>query len=318
MDHLRASNGSSNGSRASPGGNHPRQNSVAASLASSESSAGFSPYGTTQSPRPSDTTSPEQAGSISASESQAEVKPAPRSDWVLWAGNVPNVSIDELWSFFSTIPVEESGLPSQPVGTSEEEREATQDQHGILSIHLISRSNCCFINYISEDYLNRALGYFHGKIILPDNPRCQRLVVRIRKKGDEQMSGVAGQRGKGMHVAWVKEQERKKKEAVIIRGEETLPATPGKQKPQQTKPESPSEHSTTGSTSTGSGQAKAGTRPSPTHDSSSGSIGSVNSFTSTNSSLLRHPAFRTRYFILKSKNVEDLDRSVQGEFNLSK
>ncbi|MCO5604668.1 hypothetical protein L7F22_058838 [Adiantum nelumboides] len=48
----------------------------------------------------------------------------------------------------------------------------------------------------------------------------------------------------------------------------------------------------------------------PSNVSAEGSSGSI-SFSSTNSSLFRHEAFRERFFILKSLRVEDLDRSVQ-------
>ncbi|KAF8262573.1 YT521-B-like domain-containing protein [Lactarius quietus] len=116
--------------------------------------------------------------------------PAHRSDWVMWAGNVPaNVTQDELREFFDQLP---------------EDREHVYG--GVLTVFLISRSNCAFVNFESEAQLEAATARFNGQSIRPDDQRCPRLVCRVRRKEDDLMAGVGAQRGSGMHIKWVKEQ----------------------------------------------------------------------------------------------------------------
>ncbi|PWN53831.1 hypothetical protein IE53DRAFT_95556 [Violaceomyces palustris] len=318
----------------------------------------------------------------------------PRSDYVLWCGNVPHdTKVEELWELFSRLPPEESeeeriaadndrkkprnsatrgiklsqGADDPDAGKADEKDvcqvqlgEEVADQppavdlataaegHGVLSIFIIARSNCAFVNYATAKHLERAVRYFHGKPVKPQDPRCPKLVCRVRKKDDEAQAGVAGQRGRGVHVAWLnqqKEQEKKRKAAAAasatatpIRGENSeyqsgpdisssdhFPGLP----PRNSSPEM----TTTRSSSTVMGDPVASSqllvptldqlptsvdasfseRPPIHHDSSSGSFSSSGSvsFTSTNSSLFRHPAFRTRYFILKSLRQEDLERSIE-------
>ncbi|KAJ7911682.1 hypothetical protein B0H13DRAFT_2660424 [Mycena leptocephala] len=71
--------------------------------------------------------------------------PVSRSDWVMWAGNVPrDARHDELWRFFT------EGAGSVAHG------------HGILSIFLIARSACAFVNYSSSAALSAAIAQFDG------------------------------------------------------------------------------------------------------------------------------------------------------------
>ncbi|MCO5607019.1 hypothetical protein L7F22_061210 [Adiantum nelumboides] len=183
--------------------------------------------------------------------------------------------------------------------------------------------NCAFVNYATQDHLLRAVSHFHGQALRPADLRCPKLVCRVRKKDDEAQAGVAGQRGRGMHVAWVKEQERKAREKSrqdstspeqafspsSSAKENLLPVTAESRLPHESPDLSLQSADPLGSPVTASKDE----RPSisaASQDSSNGSI----SYTSTNSSLFRHPAFHERFFILKSLGTADLDRSVQTGF----
>lgn len=148
-------------------------------------------------------------------------RPPSHSPWALWVGNVPSDATHaELWHFFAARPP-----PGVPIPGSEEEREAAEAEAmfadegqpkpnynsvGIDSIHLISRSNCCFVNMASKRHLDHAINVSNGLSLRPHDPRCRGLVCRVRKKEDDSKTGVGAQRGRGMHQAWVKEQERLK------------------------------------------------------------------------------------------------------------
>jgi hypothetical protein len=125
--------------------------------------------------------------------------PANRSEWVMWAGNVPSdATPDELRVFFNQPPPppspSQSGSPTQRV------------YGGVSTVFLIARSNCAFVNFESEAQLEAATARFHGEPIRPDDPRCPRLVCRVRKRTDDLKAGVGAQRGSSMHVKWIKEQ----------------------------------------------------------------------------------------------------------------
>ncbi|THU77220.1 hypothetical protein K435DRAFT_702873 [Dendrothele bispora CBS 962.96] len=187
----------------------------------------------------------------------------------MWSGNVPSdATHDELWRFFNQPP---SGA---------DENTTT----GVMSIFLISRSSCAFVNFESEEYLQAAINRFNGVPLRPHDPRCPRLVCRVRKKDDDLKAGVGGQRGVGMHTKWVKDQK-------------------GKAKPVESSDQSDLDDS-----------SSAITTPSISVSSDDGRVnrgaGSGSSYASTNSSLLTR-YFPKRYFILKSLSQFDLDLSVQ-------
>lgn len=105
--------------------------------------------------------------------------PAHRSEWVMWAGNVPSdATQDELWRFFN-----QPGPPSRRPITAEgvPRPDLENISGGVSSIFLISRSNCAFINFESESHLEAATIRFNGQPLRPTDPRCPRLVCRIRK-----------------------------------------------------------------------------------------------------------------------------------------
>ncbi|WWC88422.1 uncharacterized protein L201_003333 [Kwoniella dendrophila CBS 6074] len=119
--------------------------------------------------------------------------PARRSDWVIPS----NTSHEELWRYFNnTVPLINPDTDNEP-------------WRGPSSIFLISRSSCAFVNLSSQTDLDRAVAFFNGKSLRPWDPRCPRMLCRIRRKDDDLRSGVGAQRGTGMHRAWVKEQAPK-------------------------------------------------------------------------------------------------------------
>lgn len=219
----------------------------------------------------------------------------PRSDFVLWCGNVPqDATVEELWEVFSRLtPVEYHNWSTSTEGQEQagDLAEPDVEGHGVLSIFIISRSNCAFVNYASPAHLERAVKYFNGKQVRPHDPRCPKLVCRVRKKDDEAQAGVAGQRGRGMHVAWLKQQRELERSQTNGPSTDETPPRP----PTETLPTPQKE-----SNQVATGLASASY-------SSSGST----SYASTNSSLFRHPAFRHRFFILKSLRADDLDRSIE-------
>jgi hypothetical protein len=107
-------------------------------------------------------------------------------------GSPGNTSHEELWKYFN------STVPSLP------DEEEAPEWHGPSSIFLISRSQCAFVNLSSQSDLDRAVQFFNGKSLRPNDPRCPRMVCRIRKKDDDLRAGVGAQRGTGMHREWIK------------------------------------------------------------------------------------------------------------------
>ena len=125
--------------------------------------------------------------------------PPHRSEWVMWAGNIPSdATRDEIYRFFNQVPDDQAFEPTASLG--------------VISVFLISRSNCAFINFESEKGLLEAISRFNGVPLRADDPRCARLVCRVRRKDDDLKAGVGGQRGMGMHARWVKEQKQKNQE----------------------------------------------------------------------------------------------------------
>ncbi|KAJ7256853.1 YT521-B-like domain-containing protein [Mycena haematopus] len=232
--------------------------------------------------------------------------PAQRSDWVMWAGNVPSdAGHDELWRFF-TQPADGETTPAASSSSTTvdgvSDGGAERGRNGVGSIFLISRSSCAFVNYDTEADLHAAIARFNG-VPLRADPRCPRLVCRVRRKDDDLRAGVGGQRGSGMHMRWVKAKQKAGLSADDSGSSMASASEPG-------TPSSGSHSLETGvsALSLGSGDEDgAPSRPPPRpHVAGSNSSGS---HASTNSSLLRQH-FPQRYFILKSLTQDDLDKSV--------
>ncbi|KAJ7447633.1 YT521-B-like domain-containing protein [Mycena latifolia] len=206
--------------------------------------------------------------------------PAHRSEWVMWAGNVPSdAAHDELWRFFTAPPHDASTSASTSAHPHAVQAQGASGS-GVISIFLISRSSCAFVNYEMEAHLHTAIARFNGVSLRPADPRCARLVCYVRGKDDDLRAGVGGQRGIGMHSRWVKAKSEKYRELRKEQGAEQQ----GREQDQ--------------------GQTESDSETASTSSNLSGSIAS------TNSSLL-HRHFPQRYFILKSLTREDLDLSVR-------
>ena len=136
--------------------------------------------------------------------------PPNRSEWVMWIGNISSdATHDELWRFLKQ---------SAPVSPGSEGSGGVEEG-GLISIFLISRSNCAFVNYRSEERLKRAISQFNGRKLRPQDRRCPRLVCRARWKEDDLRVGVSAQRGIGVHTHYVKD--------VLQKGNEPLPTEEG-------------------------------------------------------------------------------------------
>jgi hypothetical protein len=205
--------------------------------------------------------------------------PAQRSEWVMWAGNVPSDTVhDELWRFFKQPPSRSSTRSASPVrGFSNDTDDSLYD--GVSSIFLISRSNCAFVNFDTEAHLNNAIKRFNGKPLRPNDTRCPRLVCRVRRKDDDLKAGVGGQRGMGIHTRWIKEKAPK-----VIVDDTSTPST-----------------SETASSADQLGPVMAAMSISSDEERSTArkKQSSSGSYASTNSSILTR-YFPKRYFILKS------------------
>jgi len=222
-----------------------------------------------QSPQKSDPSvhspSPQRTGRGTIRQSYHPTPPSQRSEWVMWAGNVPSdTTAEELWEFF--------GKPPDP------SEEATEQNPGVSSIFPIARSNCAFVNFETEAHLTAAITRFSGRKIRPDDPRCPNLVCRVRRRTDDLKAGVGGQRGVGMHMKWV--QERKQK---VRRGNKS---------PMDDVTQGASNLSLT-SDEEGGGGGDGNRSFAGSGGSGSGSLAST-----TSSVLVQH--FPKRYFILKS------------------
>ena len=201
-----------------------------------------------------------------------------RSNYVMWCGNVPSdATLEELWAFFTNIPEPDQKEPPE----AEPSDLPCDNKAGIVSIFIIARSSCAFVNYRTQEQLERACEYFQGKP-LRQQASCAKLVCRPRKQEDADYAGVAAQRGKGIHVAWYREQKKTERERLAPTAGGTLRQVD----PEEGGPEEP---------------------PAASHSSCDS-----RSFSSTNSSLLQQPAFRHRFFILKSRSREALEHAISS------
>ncbi|TFK52353.1 hypothetical protein OE88DRAFT_1734362 [Heliocybe sulcata] len=222
--------------------------------------------------------------------------PAHRSEWVMWVGNVPgDATVEELWRVFN----QPRPLTQSPDSDSKESDAEGQLYGGVVSIYPIVRSNCAFVNFESEAHLHSAIARFNGQQLRSHDPKCPRLVCRVRAKEDDLRAGVGAQRGTGVHTRWVRERRARDRE----RKEEGEEEQGGAERRSASPAESPRGLAQRlASLSLGSeeeGRFRRGTKKS-----SSGSYASTNS-----SFLARH--FPKRYFILKSLTQFDLDLSVE-------
>lgn len=221
--------------------------------------------------------------------------PSHRSEWVMWIGNVPGgTTHDELWGFLKRPPMDNDSFES--------------DANGVLSIFLISRSNCAFVNFDTEEHLQRAIVQFNGQQLHPHDRRGPRLVCRVRRKEDDLRAGVGGQRGMGVHTRYVREQSQQgQMNKQVAPSEDDQSSSTGRRS--SLSSESGHPVAVTASLQSSDDEATRARRGSQPGDSVKAQ--SSSSYSSTNSSFLsRH--FPKRFFILKSLTQFDLDLSVEN------
>ncbi|KAG1727739.1 YT521-B-like domain-containing protein [Suillus lakei] len=222
--------------------------------------------------------------------------PTHRSEWVMWIGNVPGgTTHDELWRFLK-----------RPLSMDNDSFES--EDNGVSSIFLISRSNCAFVNFDTEEHLRRAIVQFNGQQLHPHERRGPRLVCRARRKEDDLRAGVGGQRGVGVHTRYIREQSQQ--------GQTDKQVAPSEDDQSSSTDRRSSLSSESGhplataapllSSDEEAARARPGSQPGD-----SVKTQSTSSYASTNSSFLsRH--FPKRFFILKSLTQFDLDLSVEN------
>ncbi|GAA5894746.1 hypothetical protein JCM8208_006058 [Rhodotorula glutinis] len=227
-------------------------------------------------------------------------RPPTHSPHALWVGNVPSdASHAELWQFFKTRPTpQQCGVVVSPGASPFLDLET----NGVESIHLIARSNCAFVNYLTPLHLRHAIAVSNGVALRPDDLRAKKLVCRVRHQGDDARTGVGAQRQGGMHKAFVREQQARMVEAqkALARLELSQAQAQAQKKGENEAADEKRE-----------GEESVG----PLSPLSAGrseremSLASIRSGSTTSSFLAKH--FERRYFILKSHNEQDLLRAVE-------
>jgi RNA recognition motif-containing protein len=210
--------------------------------------------------------------------------PSHRSDWVMWMGNVPSgTTHDELWRFLKCPPSTDNDS-SEP------------EDNGVSSIFLISRSNCAFVNFDTEEHLRRAIVQFNGTQLHPHERRGPRLVCRARRREDDLRAGVGGQRGVGVHTRYILEQiQQGQMNKQVAPSEDDQSSSTGR----RSSVSSESGHPLAVAASLQSSDEEATRAHQGSQPGDSVKAQSSSSYASTNSSFLsRH--FPKRLFILKS------------------
>ncbi|GAA5942074.1 hypothetical protein JCM10213_003793 [Rhodosporidiobolus nylandii] len=218
-------------------------------------------------------------------------RPPPHSPYALWVGNVPSdASHAELWQFFQERPTPaQAGITESSAGAAA--KGVDTESVGVDSIHLITRSNCAFVNYISPLHLQHAISVSNGVSLRPGDIRCKAFLCRERKVDDDVRSGVGAQRVGGIHRSYIREQrERMAESQRAVAAAAAAAAAQGK-----------------GEGTAGEGQQALRRRQSTVSSVSQGT--SIGSGSTTSSFLSKH--FERRYFILKSHDEADLRLSVE-------
>ncbi|GAA5927206.1 hypothetical protein JCM3775_002478 [Rhodotorula graminis] len=225
-------------------------------------------------------------------------RPPTHSPHALWVGNVPSdASHAELWQFFKSRPTpQQCGVVVSPGASPFVDLET----NGVESIHLIARSNCAFVNYLTPLHLRHAIAVSNGVALRPDDLRAKKLVCRVRHQGDDARTGVGAQRQGGMHKAFVREQQARMVEAqkALARLELAQPQAHKKGEDEAADDKRESEESVGPLSPVSAGHSERET-----------SLASIRSGSTTSSFLAKH--FERRYFILKSHNEQDLLRAVE-------
>ncbi|GAA6017512.1 hypothetical protein JCM10207_008252 [Rhodosporidiobolus poonsookiae] len=222
-------------------------------------------------------------------------KPPTHSPHALWVGNVPSdASHAELWQFFQTRPTPAASGYVAGLGDEGLDLGIT----GIESIHLITRSNCAFVNYISHLHLRHAITVSNGASLRPEDRQCKHFVCRERKLEDDAKSGVGAQRVGGIHKTYIREQQ-----ARMAEGQQRVVAAQ-----QYAEAQERAKGGAALALGEGAGKVEGGAEPQGRRQSVM-SVGSQGTSSTTSSFLSKH--FERRYFILKSHDEADLRLSVE-------
>jgi RNA recognition motif-containing protein len=130
--------------------------------------------------------------------------------YTMWIGNIPSDATEEEILTFCRQPFPGSGSRS--------------NGNGVLSVFLISYTNCAFVNFDCERSLLNALRGLNQQSLHPHDPECLPLVCKLRTEGDERHAGVNLQRGTGLHVDSVNAKRRRRRNE-RLRRLETIDAT---------------------------------------------------------------------------------------------
>lgn len=175
----------------------------------------------------------------------------------MWVGNIPDhATQNEVWNFFRNPQAvayymamkskNPNAPPAWPVLGSQQSQRPEPDHPeevdgfdgpadgGISSVFVIKSSNCAFVNFDTEDALKRAMRIFNGVPLRPYDPECPPLVCRIRRKDDDLRTGVAAQRGWGLHTNWIRLQAEAMKKAGLVPDGVDETKKKGKSKAKQT------------------------------------------------------------------------------------
>lgn len=198
-----------------------------------------------------------------------------KSHYCIWVGNVPpDSSVEELFSYFSR---QSAHAPRLSLG----EYAALPPNCGLVSIHLISKSRCCFANFSTPHALHLAVRDLNGSKLRLGAPR---LVVRVRDMHSELSSGVGLQRGRKLHRNWVNWASDRNCEQVQNSETQQQQEDNNQDNERQVDNDQPKL-------------------------SRSSSVSSTCTSSTTDSFLSHH--FPVRYFILKSHHFDDLLESVK-------
>lgn len=237
-----------------------------------------------------------------------------RSDHVMWCGNIPvDATNKELWDYFSQLQLFQGSL---------------YFGHGIRSIYLMARTHCAFVNYASSFHLQQAVGYFHRRMLRPDmwssSPVLECRERNIEGGGlmakERADNGSLKQAHDGRHVESELHSTRIKPlgslQASLSRPLPRKPRTDqsgysrqGLCEPEIFKRQLNCLESPKRIASKKILPQKA--RPYTPHVTVSAFEDALSSDKLSSTEFLNHPAFRERFFVMKSSQSTELDRSVR-------
>lgn len=257
-----------------------------------------------------------------------------QTQFVLWVGNVPgNATISELEDFFCVLrrksggkePTPESGdveqnpkvadegkgMKRSPAdvytgGAAEVEDKTSSDGHGVVSIKLMAKSNCAFVNYATPGHLLRALQHFDDRSLRPIDTHCPNLVCRIRSNGGRDLHSVSEQHRQIDFSKYAREHEE---EAIAQHSTGSPVCVPGERSALPLRPLNSREGSKDENPHLGPPTSKelATSRPAaplPQTEESRLRLSKIDPLS------FRHDAFKERFFIMKSFQESEFDRSV--------